>query len=114
MDPENWTSPSFKTGRNQEFRKDDSHKERNDSAKKRNEYKVVLEYDPIISCNKKELCSELHTSWDNIGKLWGMKYEKVWNDYKQPSQLNGFQGFLSNKKLGIKYINVCHFLFQLF
>lgn len=52
MDPENWTSPSFKTGRNQEFPKDDNPKERNDSAKKQNDHKVVLEYDPIISCNK--------------------------------------------------------------
>ena len=38
---------------------------------KNNNYKVVLQYDQIIPSNKKELSNKLHTSWANIGKLWG-------------------------------------------
>ena len=45
-----------------------------------NGYQVVICYDPVILCNKKDLRNELHASWAKINKLCMTDYEKSQKD----------------------------------
>ena len=84
----------FTSDRNLEVLKYDDPKETKSSDKKWNGYKVVLHYNLIISCNKKELCNELNASWAKISKLWMREHEKAGKNDKEPNLLNVFWGFL--------------------